>query len=217
VKRLRNYLCKWLNEYRETKEPVLEFTDRNYAIEKLKRQQKVNEELARQIKEKEKAILRKKEKTIETRKKIDDNLQQFKEKYEMELKQKRLKEIKDGQLEMQRSLKQHELRKSQELSLKERERQELINSYNEFKHESDINESKRVSQLKELTNYLKKQIQHRIQEDEKEKEWEKEQYNKMKQNETIAANACPHGKRYICAKCKRTCPRAYLSKRPLHN
>jgi len=186
-------------------------------MEKSKRQQKVNEELARQIKDKEKAILREKEKTIETRKKIDDNLQQFKEKYEMELKQKKLKEIKDGQLEMQRTLKQHELRKSQELSLKERERQELINSYNEYKHESDINESKRVDKLKELTNYLKKQIQHRIQENEKEKEWEKEQYNKMKQNETIAANMCPHGKRYICAKCKRTYPRTYLSKRPLHN
>jgi hypothetical protein len=211
----RSYSCKCFNRGRETKESVLEFANKDYAMEKLKKQQKINEELARQIEEKEKAILREREEKIETRKKIDDSLQHFKEQYEMELKQKRIEEIKEAQHEIQKTLAQNELKKSQELFLKEREKKELVRNYNELKRESDMNETRRVDQLKELANDLRRQIQDRIQENEREKEWEKKQYQLMKQNEVRAINLCPHGKRYICAKCKRAYSRLYLNKRPL--
>lgn len=189
----------------------MEFADRTGVMERLRTQQRINEALAKQIEEKEAAILREREKALETRKKVDESLRRLRERRELELERKRLEEIKEGQREIQKTLKQHELRKNAEQLAKEREREQLISSYKDFEQESHLNEVKRAEQLKDLANDLKQQMERRAHENEKAREQESLQTKQQQ----AALDLCPHGKRYICAQCHRSYPRTYLSKRPL--
>ena len=100
--------------------------------------------------------------------------------------------------------------------MKEKEKEELMMMDKKHREMCKQYSDERNAQREKFAKELDRQIQERLHEQSQQRSAEKEAELKMLVRKGVAGpDVCPHGKKYACAYCQRSYPRACLSKRPM--
>ncbi len=175
-------------------------------------------ELLVQMEEQKHAQSIAKQKELDLERNVLEISRRVQEKLDAASREKLRSAIESGRAEFDRFQELSEKRKRDTSAEKERERAELEKSEKQHKDLVAQYSLGRNNERANIARDLQTQIDLRRNESAQQRAAELEEERKREdaiRERMLRSGMCPHGKRYICAHCHRTYPRAQLSKRPL--
>lgn len=152
---------------------------------------------------------------MENEKLAMENSRKLAQKQLEEMRLRREQEINEKRADLNRSLELSEQKKKEEEKRKEIERREIDLAKERQMTASKLYSAERLAAREKLAKELAQQIQEKLYEQKSIAQKERDEYLKNVPKKCCDPTTCPHGKKYVCAHCCRSYPRAYLEKRPL--